>query len=113
MPAPADAVGPIDPYAFNPGYYDLLRAKDGDRVLPAPKFFADLVPENGSDLICMAGVLEHVPSDARLGLFRAILDFEADVDRIFSLHAGPTKSVPGGPAPKRPRRGGQLDENGV
>ena len=139
MPATADAVNPIDPYAFNPGYYDLLRAKEGDRALPSPKFFADLVPENGSvleigsgtgritlelaeraggvwcldrsvtmravllaklaqrphlwdrvtvlagsaldfkldrtfDLICMAGVLEHVSKEDRPGLFRAISD---------------------------------------
>ncbi|MGH3377825.1 MAG: class I SAM-dependent methyltransferase [Actinoallomurus sp.] len=50
VPATADAVNPIDPYAFNPGYYDLLRAKDGDTALPSPRFFADLVPENGSVL---------------------------------------------------------------
>ncbi len=139
MPATADAVNPIDPYAFNPGYYDLLRAKDGDRALPSPRFFAELVPENGSvleigsgtgritlalaeraagvwcldrsvtmravllaklaqrphlwdrvtvlagsaldfaldrtfDLICLAGVLEHVAKDDRPALFRAIAD---------------------------------------
>lgn len=54
-------------------------------------------------------LLEKVPG----GVARPILDFEADVDRILSLYAGPTKSVPKGPAPKGPRRGGQLDENGV
>lgn len=139
MSETAGSVNPVDPYAFNPGYYDLLRAKEGDKALPSPKFFAELVPENGSvleigsgtgritlelaeraaavwclersvtmravllaklaqrphlwdrvtvlagsaldfkldrefDLVCMGGVLEHVPAADRPGLFRAISD---------------------------------------
>jgi len=73
VPAPADAVSPIVAYAFNPGCHDLFRAKDGDCALPSPKFFADLVLENGSG----PRVLEHVPSGTRPELFLAIFDHRA------------------------------------
>ncbi|MEU8303677.1 class I SAM-dependent methyltransferase [Actinomadura sp. NPDC048955] len=44
-----------DPYAFQPGYYDLFRASRGEGALPDPRFFADRAPKGGHALEIGAG----------------------------------------------------------
>ncbi|WP_301174391.1 class I SAM-dependent methyltransferase [Actinomadura geliboluensis] len=53
----ATRVAPLgtDPYAFQPGYYDLFRASRGEGALPDPRFFAGRAPQGGHALEIGAG----------------------------------------------------------
>jgi SAM-dependent methyltransferase len=70
-----------DPYAIQPGYYDLFRAARGQEALPDPRFFADRAPRGGS-------ALEIGPGTGRITL--AVAEHAASVvclERSASMRA--------------------------